>query len=396
MTETAAVPTAAGSSVSACPVCASPTQLFFTAADLPVHVGVLWADADSAKRAQKGPVGLAFCRACGLVHNPFFDPLLLDYGQEYDNSLHASGVFREFEVALAERLITRYDLRNASVVEVGSGGGHFLSVVCDRGDNVGTGFDPSFSTGQLEAESGGRVTIVRDEYSPGAFSGPIDLLCCRQVLEHIPDPMAFLETLRSGAGPGTIIYLEVPNSRMLLEGLSVWDIVYEHCLYFTDESFRFAVEAAGFDVIEARDDYEGQLLGLDLRRGDRVPSPPDLGRLGDLVSSFAQQYGQRVAAWTDRLEEMFEEGRVIAAWGGGARAIGFLNMLDVAEGISCVVDLNERKQGTHIAGTGQPIVAPLYLRELRPDVVIVFNAIYLDEITAALHEMDLDPEVLAA
>lgn len=396
MTETAAPPAGGGSSAGICPVCGSPTQLFVTATELPVHVGVLWPDAESAKRAQKGAVGLAFCRACGLIHNPFFDPSLTDYGQEYDNSLHASGVFRHFELALAERLVSRYGLHKRSVVEVGSGGGHFLRIICDLGENVGTGFDPSFNSSQLEVQSSGRVSIVRDEFTPDSLTGPIDLLCCRQVLEHIPEPMAFLETLRSSAGADTIVYLEVPNSRMLLEDLSVWDIVYEHCLYFTDESLRFAAELAGFEVIDAREDFEGQFLSVDSRKSDTMPSPPDLGELGHLVSSFGQQYAQRLATWGDRLAAMFEEGRTVAAWGGGARAIGYFNMLDIAEGVSCVVDLNERKQGTFIAGTGHPVVSPLYLEELRPDVVIVFNAIYLDEINASLHEMGLDPEVLAA
>ena len=49
-----------------------------------------------------------------------------------------------------------------------------------------------------------------------------------------------------------------------------------------------------------------------------------------------------------------------------------------------------------MAATGQRVVAPEFLREYRPDLVIAMNPIYLDEIGAQLAAMDLRPELVAA
>ena len=45
-------------------------------------------------------------------------------------------------------------------------------------------------------------------------------------------------------------------------------------------------------------------------------------------------------------------------WGGGSKAVAFLTTLDVREGIEYAVDINPRRSGTFLAGTGQEIVAP--------------------------------------
>jgi hypothetical protein len=45
--------------------------------------------------------------------------------------------------------------------------------------------------------------------------------------------------------------------------------------------------------------------------------------------------------------------------------------------------------------TGQQIVGPQQLSDIRPDVVIVMNRVYLAEIRAQLGELGLHPEVLA-
>ena len=43
--------------------------------------------------------------------------------------------------------------------------------------------------------------------------------------------------------------------------------------------------------------------------------------------------------------------------------------------------------------TGQTIVAPIFLKEYRPDVVIVMNAVYRTEIVHDLNQLGLTPVV---
>ena len=83
-------------------------------------------------------------------------------------------------------------------------------------------------------------------------------------------------------------------------------------------------------------------------------------------------------------------------WGSGSKGVSFLTTLDVGNKIEYVVDINPRKEGMYVAGTGQRIVPPAHLRTLRPDVVILMNSIYRHEIQQMLEDMGLRPEIATA
>jgi ABC-type hemin transport system substrate-binding protein len=71
-------------------------------------------------------------------------------------------------------------------------------------------------------------------------------------------------------------------------------------------------------------------------------------------------------------------------------------MLQPADAIRGVVDINPRKHGKYVPVTGHPIVPPEALRDIRPDAVIVMNPIYGDEIRAKLDELGIQAELLYA
>jgi hypothetical protein len=46
-----------------------------------------------------------------------------------------------------------------------------------------------------------------------------------------------------------------------------------------------------------------------------------------------------------------------------------------------------------MAGTGQLVVSPSFLKEHKPDLVVIMNPIYKEEIVKDLHSMGLNPEI---
>ena len=85
----------------------------------------------------------------------------------------------------------------------------------------------------------------------------------------------------------------------------------------------------------------------------------------------------------------------MAIWGSGSKAVSYLTTLGLRDEIAAVVDINPHKHGKFLAGTGHEIVGPEALVALRPDVVLVMNAIYVGEIGAELRRLGLEPEVEA-
>ena len=381
-----------------CPVCDNPaTSLFLSIDRAPAHIGVLWETREEALACPTGRIDLCYCGRCGFVFNTSFEPKLMEYSGGYDNALDFSPLFRDYSRWLAEDLIARHDLRGKQIIEIGSGKGDFLRLICELGGNRGVGFDPSYEPAGDTTESPG-VTFVKDIYSESYREHEADLIVCRQVFEHIVAPRDFLLGLRDIIGDrDTPLFFEVPDLRNILEQLSIWGIIYEHCSYFARESLQAIFSRCGFEVEGTPRLFEGLFVGVHARPGNRAePHQQDLDELHGFVESFAKTFYDMLADWRGRFETMSSKGQRAVLWGAGARGTSFVNLLDTDQRVEYAVDINPRKAGKFLAGTGQEIVQPARLRKIKPDVVIVMNPIYLDEIREMTRELGIAPEFISA
>jgi len=113
------------------PVCPeSEAILLLDMPGVPVHCNVLWPTREAALAAPRGDIRLTYLPACGHTYNAAFDPALMEYTQEYENSLHFSPRFQEYATDLANGLVAKYDLRGKDIVEIGAGKGDFLIMLC--------------------------------------------------------------------------------------------------------------------------------------------------------------------------------------------------------------------------------------------------------------------------
>ena len=387
----------AGATRHRCVACQSPdAEVFWFAQDVPVFCNVLCDTRDAAQQMPRGDIRLAFCPSCQLIYNVAFDPGRLDYGVEYENSLHFSPRFQKYADELAARLVERYALRGKTVVEIACGKGDFLRSLCRLGGARGVGYDPAWAP---EADAGGdeRVSFVQEYYSP-EHTTPADLIVCRHALEHIPDPVGFLKSVRASIGErrDTAVFFEVPNGMYTIREMGIWDLIYEHCLYFVAGSLARVFELAGFDVQSVTEEFDGQFLTIEARpaANAEVKRSADQPAVADDVRAFAKNYADKLAHWRGWLDEMRADDRRAVVWGSGSKGVTFLNILRPGERIEHVVDINPRKQGRFVAGAGQQIVAPESLREYGPDSVVVMNPVYLDEIRATVEALGLSPEFL--
>jgi len=368
---------------------------------MPVRDMFLVHTREEALREPRADVTLEFCRDCGFVFNATFRPSLLDYAACYEETQGFSPTFGAFARSLACRLADRYGLQGKHVLEIGCGKGEFLALLCELGDNRGTGFDPAFVPDRMPPEAARRVTVVREFYSDKHASLRPDFVCCRHTLEHIADVGAFARMLRRAAGEdrNVTVFIEVPDvTRILREG-AFWDVYYEHCSYFSPGSLARLLRAAAFDIVELYRDYADQYLILTARPAAAFTEPPlalenDLAALSGLISRFARASAERILWWRRRLDGLAVRGARTVAWGSGSKSVAFLSTLGVRDQVSCVVDINPHRQGRFLPATGHQIVAPESLVECPPDCVIVMNPVYAREIGESLAQLGLHPELL--
>ncbi len=389
---------------SICTVCSSTDIVeLFEIHQVPVHCNLLVPTNYEALNVPRGDISLAFCKACGHIFNFLFDPVGMKYFQDYENSLHFSQHFQEYARSLAEYLIERYNLHNKDIVEIGCGKGEFLMLLCELGGNRGVGFDHSYAHKSIENNAKTRITFVRDFYTERYRNYKADLICCRHVLEHINSPCDFLINLRQTINGrlDTTVYFEVPNVLFTLKDLGIWDLIYEHCSYFSALSLTQLLTSCGFQVIDLKESFGGQFLCVEAVPVDGLThsesfSKDELKRMNQYVNEFTVKYRSKVKEWKLKLEKIVNKGKRVLIWGGGSKGVTFVNTLNIQDEIKYVVDVNPRKQGMFIPGTGQRIVSPEFLCEYRPDLIILMNPIYVNEVSQITRNMNVDTKVISA
>jgi hypothetical protein len=377
-------------------------ELFYEVERVPVHSVLLMRTRAEALNYPKGDLRLGLCRRCGFIGNLEFDPGLHEYSGRYEETQGFSPTFNEFHRRLAEDLIERYGIRGKKVIEIGCGKGEFLALLCELGGNRGMGFDPAYVDGRLPGSATARIDFVKDFYSEKYSDCVADVVCCKMTLEHIHDVAAFVATVRRAIGDraSTAVFFQVPDTTRILREIAFWDIYYEHCSYFTPCSLGFLFSRCGFEVMRQWTGYGGQYLMIEARPGRRAPAgtpgpPAGLDELAKDVERFTAAVRTRLATWRTLLANLHSQGRRAVLWGGGSKAVAFLTTLGIRDEVPYAVDINPYKQGTFLPGPGQEIVAPGFLAGYKPDLVILMNPNYREEVSRALGELQVPAELMS-
>jgi hypothetical protein len=376
-----------------CPICGGAEVYTFLSRDrVPIHQNLVYRSQQEAAEAPRADLTIGICRRCGFTFNEAFDPALVLYGQAYDNTQTCSPSFAAYVGELVEHLVENGGVRNADVIEVGCGKGHFLRALVNHptAGNRGIGFDPSYE-GPLE-DDGGRLRFQRRFYGPDCADVPADVVVCRHVIEHVQHPRPFLDSIRLALArrPAAKVFFETPCVEWILRGQVIWDFFYEHCSLFSKSSLKGLFERAGFAVTGVKHTFGGQYLWLEARIAERSTPPDGEAEAEDLVrlaALFSREEQRLTREWSARLTAERRRGKV-AIWGAGAKGVTFANIVDPdRDVIDCVVDVNPNKQGGFIPGSAHPIVAPADLARRGVGAAMLMNPNYREENLALLREL---------
>jgi hypothetical protein len=332
-------------------------NLLYQQDDFPIFQNRMYDSKEEAIACPKGNIRLVEDLQTGLVYNDAFKPELMDYDENYQNEQAVSLLFQNHLEAVAA--IIDCTIGNKNLVEVGCGKGYFLEILLSKHFDV-TGFDPTYE--------GNNSRIKRQYFAPGAIE-KADGLILRHVLEHIKNPVNFLEQLKEANGGSGKIYIEVPCFDWICENKAWFDIFYEHVNYFRLSDFQRMFG----EVIEIGKVFGDQYIYVVaelsslrdpiINNNDRVNFPSD---------------------FTDKIKTQPSPAQPnTAIWGGASKGVIF-SLLKARAGypVSTVIDINPAKQGRFIAATGLQVQSVVEgLAALKNGATIyVMNSNYLEEI----------------
>jgi SAM-dependent methyltransferase len=354
-----------------CRVCEHPELVPFLHLDrAPANISRLL-PADELARDAPIEIDVWRCAACGMVQ---LGELLADeFYEDYVMTVSHSPTMQRFQAEQARDLVERFALAGRRVLEVGCGDGNYMTLLAELGADV-VGLEPSAPFRRL-AEQAGHVVLAGYaadlEPLPG---GPYEAIVTREVLEHVPDPIDFLSTIRASLTPDGVALVEVPSLEQALERGRFFDFFPDHLNYFSVGTLARALERSGFLVLEVTRGMNGEYLQAIVRA--------DAGRD---AAGLERTRGSIVRDLRALEQECLADGRRLGVWGAGAKGLSVLAATE-ARGVSLLVDSDPHKQGRYTPGSGLLVEPVGRLRETPVDVMVVTAMAYVDEIVGQLRD----------
>lgn len=339
---------------------------------------------------ERFPLVVVVCHDCRLVQlDHAISPATIFADYPYFSSCSTSWVEHARRFALSA--VPRLSLGPSSlVIEVASNDGYLLRHFQAAGIPV-LGIEPS----ETVAAAARAIGIPTDGRYFGAATarslrdqGRVpDLVVANNVLAHVPDLDDFLAGLALLLEPGGVLSCEFPHLLRLIDGVQFDTIYHEHFSYFSLLSLERAMGRHGLVVVDAEElATHGGSLRLWVRRGGRAasvaPSPVlDRVRMAEQAAGLAQDkvydgFAARVRDCIADLRRFLDQagagGRRVAAYGAAAKGATLLGACGATiRDIAFVADVNPRKQGRHLPGTGIPIAPPQRIFAEKPDLVLI-------------------------
>lgn len=246
-------------------------------------------------RIRSGPGTVLHCPECDLAMldteaedlQSYYDgEYRKEYGPELGQCTGYESIFNAHVKYQQHRidLLRPYLSKDKRLLEVGCSTGHFLFHAKNEvGEIFGADFDSGatqFAATKCEVETfGGNLTD--SDLTPESF----DIICAYQTLEHVPDPVAFMEMLKGYLKPGGVVVIEVPNLRdplLAAYGNTAYTPFYyheAHLYYFTEKSLNSIMQQAGLagDMHYIQDYNLGNHLHWSLTNGPQPNCHEGLG-----------------------------------------------------------------------------------------------------------------------
>ncbi len=233
-------------------------------------------------------------------------------------------------------------------------------------------------------------------------NGPkADLIIGNNVFAHVPDINDFTQGMKTLLSDEGVITLEFPHLLELIDTVQFDTIYHEHFSYLSLTAVKQIFEHAGliiFDV-EQLSTHGGSLRIF----GAHPKSKHQVTRQVEAMLSQEQQFGLTDLSCYAHFQEKVEaikydlfrflldakqQGKKVMAYGAAAKGNTLLNFSGIkTDLLPVVVDAAKAKQNKFLPGSHIPIFEPSYIKQIKPDYLVILPWNIAPEVMEQQHEI---------
>lgn len=316
------------------------------------------------------------CLSCGLLQLtgapvPYHKDVIRPGGVSVSMRARQHDQFKNF--------VERFSLTKKNILEIGSGRGEYLSILKELPVNV-FGMEHNVASAKAANEKG----LKTFRAYPADLSGPpegmmFDAFVSVNVLEHVPDPGAFLRASANLLVDNGVGMISVPDFEFELKDNYLFSFMSDHLCYFSQATLHSALSIHGFEVVSIFKNTELNVITAYVKKH----SSCDLTAAQEKTQKFNESIHHYI-------KTILNSGGRVAVWGASHLAFSIIASSKTAEKIAYIVDSSPVKQGKFSPASGLEIFPPEHLREDPVDTILIMCPEYSKEIAAAVQEKYAD------
>lgn len=205
-----------------------------------------------------GSFCLRRCTSCGLLFNsPRLDDTELAqlYGRNYYffNRPDAAEIARVVPMYQRSVALVSDEVRDKTMLDVGCGRGYFPALLKNLGWDA-HGLELSAEAAKYATEKFGLQHVFNgtiEQYASSERARTFPLVTAIDVIEHVPSPQSFVESLSKVVAPNGLLIIDTPNAaahNIKIDGPNWHGFNPFHIFLFTIPNLRTLLAAHGFTV----------------------------------------------------------------------------------------------------------------------------------------------------
>jgi len=336
------------------------------------------------------PLRVLVCESCWLVQTEDFAQAEELFDEDYAYFSSFSTSWLEHAERYVKDMTKRFSLdKHSHVIEVAANDGYLLQYV--KKLNIPcTGVEPTASTAAAAREKG--IDILEEFFGIKLAQQLVeqgkqaDLTVANNVLAHVPAINDFVAGFSILLKPNGVATFEFPHLLKLVNENQFDTIYHEHFSYLSLTALEAIFKENGLQIFDVEEHTtHGGSLRLFAQRSDtgvQIVSEQviklrkremDAGMDSD---NFYKNFQKRANIVKDDLLNFLikakQDGKKVAAYGAAAKGNTLLNYAGIRPDLlSYVVDRSPSKQGKYMPGSRIPIYTEQFLKDDKPDYVLI-------------------------
>tara|TARA_Y100000031_G_scaffold20352_1_gene20819 strand:- start:4381 stop:5562 length:1182 start_codon:yes stop_codon:yes gene_type:complete len=325
------------------------------------------------------PISLYQCEECCHVQlNTIPDPLSL-FNDSYtfmpgNNPM----VVKHFSNTI-DYFVDTFKSSISFTFEIGSNDGLFLDLLMKKTRCKTLGIDPAYPTVKVARERG--IDTIHDFFIPGSEVsiqgkyGRPDLIVANNVFAHIDDLQGIVRSIHNLLEDDGYFIFEASYLLDIVNKYLIGTIIHEHLSHHSVYSIRPFLCSFGLsliDILRVDNIQGGAIIGVAKKSDDRnsndqinmlIEEEIESGITStEGMHSFNDRLHSKLLNFKNKILELSDKNQIIVY--GAARSAPFiLQLLEIGDRISCVIDDNPEKIGKYLPIFNIPIYGSDYLRK---------------------------------